>query len=109
MNDYYSFAYIREWCNKPITIKKSERGYGKKYLRRVIMGKGNCVYKVVIYVGDFYSHDKRVIYTSSKMSKAEEYLHDYCRSHPELSKAYIERSYGREEMRNAKRHYDDEE
>lgn len=73
------------------------------------MGKGNCVYNVVIYVGDFMSHDKRTIYTCSKQSKAEQYLHDYCKSHDEVCKAYIERSYGREALRNNKRKFDDEE
>ena len=73
------------------------------------MAKGNCIYKVVVYVGDFTSHDTRTIYTTSKQSKAEEYLHDYCKEHPEVTKAYIERSYGREAMRNEKRRFDDEE
>ena len=72
------------------------------------MSKGKCIYKVVVYVGDFMSHDTRTIYTTSKMSKAEEYLHDYCNAHPEVVKAYIERSYGREDIRNAKRSYEDD-
>ena len=72
------------------------------------MAKGNCVYKVVVYVGDFASHDTRVVYTTSKESKANTYLHDYLKSHPEVNKAYIERSFGREAMRNAKRSYEDD-
>ena len=73
------------------------------------MGKGNCVYKVVVYVGDFNSHDRRIIYVTGKQSKAEQYLHDYCKEHDEVCKAYIERSYGREALRNEKHRFDDEE
>lgn len=73
------------------------------------MSKSNCVYNVVIYVGGFESHDKRTIYTCSKESKAEEFLHDYCREHEEVCKAYIERSYRRGDLRDRKRQFDDEE
>ena len=72
------------------------------------MGKNNCVYKVVVYIGSFESHERQVVYTTSKMSNAERFLHDYCDKHAEVSKAYIERSYGRDMKRNIKhmREYD---
>ena len=73
------------------------------------MSKNNCIYKVVVYNGGMDSHDCKVVYTTSKQSKAEEYLHDYCKQHDEVCKAYIERSYGREALRNQKRRYDDDE
>lgn len=66
------------------------------------MSKGNCIYNVVVYVGDFSSHDTRIIYTTSKQSNAERFLHSYCNEHPEVCKAYIERTYGHDSRRNAK-------
>lgn len=73
------------------------------------MSKGNCIYNVVIYTGDFMSHDKKVVYTTSKESNAERFMHSYLKEHPEISKAYIERSFGREARRNAKYMREDEE
>ena len=73
------------------------------------MSKGNCIYKVCIYVGGFESHDFKVIYTTSKMANAERFLHEYTDQHPEVCKAYIERSYGREELRRFKRLREEEE
>ena len=73
------------------------------------MAKGNIIYTVVVYVGDFSSHDRRVIYSTSKQSQAEKYLHDYCKEHDEVSKAYIERSFCRQAQRDAKRRYEDED
>ena len=66
------------------------------------MSKGNCTYNVCVYTGDFYSHDSKVVYTTSKQSNAERFLHEYCRNHPEVSKAYIERKYERNNRRQAK-------
>lgn len=66
------------------------------------MSKRNCIYKVVVYVGGMYSHDTRVVYTTSKESTAERFLHAYLKEHPEVCKAYIERSFGRAERRDAK-------
>lgn len=66
------------------------------------MSKGNCIYKVVVYVGGMYSHDTRVVYTTAKESNAERFLHAYLKEHPEVCKAYIERSYGRQSSRDAK-------
>ena len=74
------------------------------------MSKGNVIYNVVIYIGSMMSHDTRVIYTTSKESQAERFLHTYCKNHPEVNKAYIERQYGtREDRRNEKRRYEDED
>lgn len=73
------------------------------------MAKGNCIYKVVVYVGDMTSHDTKTVYTTSKQSKADKFLHDYCKEHVEVCKAYIERSYSRESIRNEKRRYEDDE
>lgn len=67
------------------------------------MSKGNCIYKVCVYVGGFNSHEVKVIYTTSKMANAERFLHEYTKEHAEVCKAYIEREYGRELKRNAKR------
>ena len=66
------------------------------------MSKGNCIYNVVVYVGEFTSHDTKVVYTTSKESNAERFLHGYLKEHPEVNKAFIERIYGRAEKRNAK-------
>ena len=66
------------------------------------MSNGNCIYKVVVYTGGMYSHDTRTIYTTSKESNAERFLHAYLKEHPEVQKAYIERSYGRQSGRDAK-------
>lgn len=73
------------------------------------MSKGNCIYNVVVYVGGLSSHDTRIIYTSSKESNAERFLHAYLKEHEEVCKAYIERSYGHEAKRNAKYMREDEE
>lgn len=73
------------------------------------MSKGNCIYKVCVYMGGYDSHDARVVYTTSKQTNAERFLHEYCEEHPEVCKAYIERSYGREAQRNAKHMREDEE
>lgn len=73
------------------------------------MSKGNCIYNVCIYVGGFQSHDFKVVYTTSKMSNAERFLHDYTNEHPEVHKAYIERIYSRDSKRNAKYMREDEE
>ena len=73
------------------------------------MSKNNCIYNVVVYVGDFMSHDRRTVYTCSKQSKAEQFLHDYCKDHEEVTKAYIERSYGREALRRCKHDYEEDE
>lgn len=71
------------------------------------MAKGNCIYNVVVYVGGMMSQDCRVIYTTSKMSNAERFLHAYVKDHPEVCKCYIERTYGRADKRNAKRMCED--
>lgn len=72
------------------------------------MSKGNCIYNVVVYIGGFESHDRKVVYTTPKESKANEYLHKYMREHEEVCKAFIERSFNRAEMRNAKRFIDED-
>lgn len=73
------------------------------------MANGNCVYKVCIYTGNMESRESRCIYTTSKQSKAEAYLHSYLREHPEVCKAYIEREFTRQSMRDRKsRYYEDE-
>lgn len=77
-------------------IKISEREEGKN------VSKGNMMYNVCIYVGDFDSKEVRVIYSTNKESKAQEYLHDYLRNNPEICKAYIERKYSRNEDRRSK-------
>lgn len=73
------------------------------------MAKGNCIYNVVVYVGGLNSHETKVVYTTSKMAKAESYLHGYLNQHPEVNKAYIERTYSREGKRNAKYMREDED
>lgn len=73
------------------------------------MSKNNCIYNVVVYVGGMSSHDTRVIYTTSKQSNAESFLHAYTKEHPEVCKAYIERSYGRQAGRDRKRFREDDE
>lgn len=73
------------------------------------MAKGNMIYSVVVYIGDFMSHDTRVIYTCSKESQAQRYLHTYLKSHPDVSKAYIERSTSRHTLRETKRMREDDE
>ena len=67
-----------------------------------VVSKGNCLYKVCVYVGGLYSHESKVVYTTSKMANAERFLHEYIKSHHEVCKAYIERSYTHESKRNAK-------
>lgn len=73
------------------------------------MSKGNCIYNVFVYVGDMSSHNAKCVYTTSKQSEADKYLHDYIKKHPEVQKAYIERSYGRQNIRYAKYMREDEE
>ena len=73
------------------------------------MSKGNCIYNVVVYIGDFSSRETRVIYTTSKQSNAERFLAEYLREHEEINKAYIERSYDYASKRNAKRMREDDE
>lgn len=73
------------------------------------MGKNNCTYKVCVYVGGMDSYNAKVVYTTSKQSNAERFLHQYTREHPEVCKAYIERSYGRDARRNAKYMREDED
>ena len=72
------------------------------------MSKGNMTYEVVIYIGGFDSKETRVLYTTSKEKDAERYLHTYLRSHPEVSKAFIQRSYSRNVQRRVKRFREDE-
>ena len=66
------------------------------------MSKGNCIYNVVVYIGDFSSRETRTIYTTSKQSNAEAFLAEYLREHEEVNKAYIQRSYDYNAKRNAK-------
>lgn len=73
------------------------------------MAKGNCIYNVVVYIGGLSSHNTQVVYTTSKESKAEQFLHDYLKEHEEVCKAYIERTYGRADKRNAKYMREDED
>lgn len=73
------------------------------------MSKGNCIYKVCVYVGGFNSHEAKVVYTTSKMANAERFLAEYTREHSEVCKAYIERSYGRDYKRSAKHMREDED
>ena len=73
------------------------------------MSKGNCVYEVYVYVGGYNSHNAQVVYTTSKMTNAERFLNEYVDRHPEVYKAFIERSYGKKTKRNAKYMREDEE
>lgn len=73
------------------------------------MSKGNCTYNVVVYVGGMDSHDRRVIYTTSKESNANKFLHDYLQKNEDICKAYIERSFSRQDRRDAKRFREDDE
>lgn len=73
------------------------------------MSKGNITYSVCIYVGDFDSRQSMVIYTTSKESNAQKFLHEYLRSHPEVQKAFIERKYSRNEIRRSKRMREEDE
>lgn len=73
------------------------------------MGKGNCLYNVVIYVGGLSSRETRTVYTTSKESNAERFLHSYLKEHEEVQKAFIERTYGRDTKRNAKYMREDED
>lgn len=73
------------------------------------MSKGNCIYQVCVYVGGFNSHSTKVVYTTSKMANAERFLHEYVEKHPEVCKAFIERSYGHDSKRKAKYMREDEE
>lgn len=73
------------------------------------MSKGNCIYKVCVYVGGMSSHEVKVVYTTSKMSNAERFLHEYTKEHSEVCKAYIEREYTRDSRRNAKYMREDED
>ena len=61
------------------------------------------MYNVVVYVGDMSSRDVRVIYTTSKYSNAEKFLHAYLKEHTEVCKAYIDKFYGRGDKRVLKR------
>ena len=72
------------------------------------MSKGNMIYSVCIYVGDFDSRETRVIYTASKESDAQKYLHDYLRKNPDVQKAYIKRKYSRNENIRSKRMREEE-
>lgn len=73
------------------------------------MSNKNCVYNVVVYEGGFASHTTKVVYSTSKLSNAERFLHEYCRKHAEVCKAYIERVYTRDSKRNAKYMREDED
>ena len=64
------------------------------------MAKKNYLYTVCVYVGGLSSHDCREIYTCSKESDAEKYLHKYLREHTDVTKAYIERTYNMRLKRN---------
>jgi len=64
------------------------------------MAKGKMLYQVVVYVGDFYSHDTKTVYTCSKESGAEKFLHKYLKEHKEVCKAYIEKSVNMRLHRN---------
>lgn len=64
------------------------------------MAKGKMLYKVVVYVGGLTSHDTKTVYTCSKESDAEKYLHKYLKEHPEVCKAYIEKSVNMRLHRN---------
>lgn len=73
------------------------------------MSKGNMTYNVCVYVGDFDSREVKVVYTTSKESSAQKFLHEYLRKNPDVSKAYIERKYSRNEIRRSKRMREDED
>lgn len=73
------------------------------------MSKGNIIYNVVIYVGDFDSKERRVIYSSSKESNAQKFLHDFLRKNDDVCKAYIERIYSRQAGRERKHFREDDE
>ena len=73
------------------------------------MSKGNITYNVCIYVGDFDSRETRVIYSTSKESNAQKFLHDYMRKNTDVQKAFIERKYSRNEMRRSKYFREEEE
>lgn len=73
------------------------------------MSKGNMMYNVCVYVGDFDSKEIRVIYSTSKESKAQDFLHEYLRKNPEICKAYIERKFSRNEGRRSKRLREEDE
>lgn len=73
------------------------------------MSNGNVMYNVVVYIGNLASHDSRVIYTTSKEKNAEAFLHSYCKEHPEVCKAFIEKFYGRMDKRKAKYMREDDE
>jgi len=73
------------------------------------VAKGNCIYRVCVYIGNMHSQESKVVYTTSKLANAERFLHEYTREHPEVCKAYIERSYARESRRNAKYLREDED
>ena len=70
------------------------------------MAKGKMLYQVCVYVGGLSSHDTRVVYTTSKESEADTFLHKYLKDHPEVCKAYIERSVN---MRLKRNQYEAEE
>lgn len=69
------------------------------------MAKGKMLYKVCVYVGGYSSHETKVVYTCSKESDAQAYLHKYLKKHPEVYKAFIERSVN---MRLNRNKYDSE-
>lgn len=73
------------------------------------MGSGNITYNVVIYTGEFYSHDRRVVYSSGKRANAEKFLHEFLKTHDEVQKAYIEARYGRQAGRDLKHMREEDE
>lgn len=73
------------------------------------MSKGNMMYNVCVYIGDFDSKEYRVIYSSSKESKAQDFLHEYLRKNPNVCKAFIERKYSRNENKRSKYLREEEE
>lgn len=73
------------------------------------MSSGNITYKVMVYVGDFGSHEVRCVYTTNKEKNAEKFLHEYLRTNSDVCKAYIERSYSRNEIRRFKRMREEDE
>lgn len=73
------------------------------------MSKGNMIYNVCIYVGDFDSREVRVVYSTSKESSAQKFLHEYMRKNPDVQKAYIERKFSRNEVRRSKRMREEDE
>ena len=100
---YYPIKRIVEAYDKMFQIKISERKEGET------LAKGNCIYNVVVYVGGLDSQQTKVVYTTSKMANAERFLHEYTSKHSEVCKAYIERSYSRQDRRNAKYMREDED